>query len=93
MAVSLAKKGWFYISDDLLPMDPATGEILPFPRMPTTRKSTDRALPRQEVPEVPKAEWTLGRNRIADGPDASRGHGFSALRLYYRREPNALRPG
>jgi hypothetical protein len=43
LVTSLCARGWAYLSDEIVPLDPHTGRILPFPLAPRLRKNLANA--------------------------------------------------
>jgi len=58
------QQGWRYLSDDVIPLDLATGNILPFPQTPRVRRSMGELVPSDRLTEVPKFEVRLERDRV-----------------------------
>ena len=55
LVTSLCGRGWGYLSDDVVPLDPASASALPFPQAPARRE-----FPGQDMPD----EWLRGYNKI-----------------------------
>lgn len=56
---SLWARGWTYLTDDVVPLDPATNRVLPFPMLPAVRRDPGRHLSHDELAQVPKTEVEL----------------------------------
>jgi hypothetical protein len=66
LVVQLCERGWTYLSDDIVPLDPE-GSVLPFPGTPQIRSKADRDLPREEIGGLPKSALPLDPTKLADG--------------------------
>jgi hypothetical protein len=56
MVAALCRRGWTFLTDDILPLDPATLRVLPFPRVPEVRDDPGVEMPASWLLEVVKAE-------------------------------------
>lgn len=56
LVTSLWLQGWTFLTDDILPVDPRSDQVLPFPRPPAARLDPGRDLPDEELRRVPKKE-------------------------------------
>lgn len=54
LVMRLHERGWAYLSDDVLPIDPHTSMVLPFPLTPRVRETSDGLLSRRQVGTLPK---------------------------------------
>jgi hypothetical protein len=68
LVAQLYQQGWHYLSDDLLPLDLATGNILPFPQTPRVRQNTGQLVPIDRLAEVPKFDVALNFDSICRSP-------------------------
>ena len=59
LVTHLCMRGWHYLSDDVVPLDPASGMLLPFPLTPVVRQGTGRLLPRDRLSELSRATVNL----------------------------------
>lgn len=59
--------GWSFLTDDILPVDPATLRVLPFPQVPAVRPDPGRDLPEAWLREAAKSEVRVD-DRVAPGP-------------------------
>jgi len=59
IVTELCRRGWTFLTDDILPLDPATLRVLPFPRVPEVRANPGREMPEAWLLEVDKAEIAL----------------------------------
>ena len=82
LVAELWKLGWLFLSDDILPFDPVSLHVLPFPQMPAVREPPARQLTEAELGRVPKTELDV-TERVAERampvsaivlPDAQRGN-------------------
>ncbi len=64
LVIKLCEKGWTFLSDDIVPLDPE-GCVWPFPGTPQIRSKPDRELPRAEIGGLPKSALPLDRNKLA----------------------------
>jgi hypothetical protein len=68
LVAQLCQQGWRYLSDDVLALDLATGNILPFPQTPRVRQNTGELVPSDRLSQVPKFDVTLDLDRICREP-------------------------
>lgn len=47
-------RGWTFMTDDIMPLDPATNRVLPFPMLPAVRQDPGRDLSHDDLATVPK---------------------------------------
>jgi hypothetical protein len=59
LVTSLCTQGWTYISDDVVPLDPNSGKVIPFPRLPMVRENLGQELPVDCVQKLKKTEVYL----------------------------------
>jgi hypothetical protein len=59
LVTSLCTHGWTYLSDDIIPLDPTSDKILPFPQTPMIREDVGRTVPRCLLRELRKTEVIL----------------------------------
>jgi hypothetical protein len=64
----LCQQGWRYLSDDVVPLELSTRNILPFPQTPRVRQNTGKLVPSDRLWEVPKRDVTLGLGLICRSP-------------------------
>lgn len=64
----LCRSGWKYLSDDMAPYDPSSGEILPYPTTIAYREPEERALSREELTGLPKKRVSLKPEHIQKTP-------------------------
>ena len=57
-----------YLGDDVIPLDPRTGALHPYPVTPTVRVDPQRPLPAEAVRTLPRSEVLLDPARIARRP-------------------------
>jgi len=67
LVTSLCATGASYFSDDILPIDPATRMVLPFPRAAEVRRDPGEEMPPEWLLEVEKDEVDVD-DRVAPGP-------------------------
>jgi hypothetical protein len=68
LVTQLYQQGWRYLSDDVLPLELATGHIFPFPQTPRVRQNTGELVPSDRLWEVPKFDVSLDLNTICRSP-------------------------
>jgi len=54
LVMRLHEQGWAYLSDDVVPFDPRTHLLFPFPLTPRVRQASDEVLSRPQVGSLPK---------------------------------------
>jgi hypothetical protein len=59
MVTELCRRGWTFLTDDILPLDPGTLRVLPFPRVPEVRGNPGREMPDAWLLDVVKSEVPL----------------------------------
>jgi len=67
LVLELYKSGWQFLSDDIVPIDPATGRAIPFPGMPQVRASDGKALSRNQISGLSKSAAAIDPARVAPG--------------------------
>lgn len=68
LILELVRRGWSFMSDDVVPLDPFSGVVLPFPATPHVRNKTDKELSRDRLGEIEKSVVPLDADTVADGP-------------------------
>lgn len=60
LAAHLSARGWAYLADDVVPLDPRLGRLLPFPQTPRIRQGDPgQPVPRELLRHLPKADTSL----------------------------------
>jgi len=54
LVMELSNRGWSFLSDDIAPLDPGAGTVVPFPATPQIRFNVDKRLRREELNGVVK---------------------------------------
>ncbi|GEM_PF-1397432 len=54
LITTLCQQGFRYLSDDIIPLDPATGKAIPYPMTPIVRENIGQELPPERVEEIPR---------------------------------------
>jgi hypothetical protein len=67
LVTRICARGWSFLTDDILPVDPATLRVLPFPQVPAVRPDPGRDLPEAWLRETAKSEVRVD-DRVAPGP-------------------------
>jgi hypothetical protein len=68
--MALCKLGWSFLSDDIVPFDPANGMALPFPATPQVRFNVDKGLRREDLSRVGKSAVALEPGQVATAPQS-----------------------
>lgn len=89
IATNLCSFGWTYLSDDVLPLDMNSGDIHPFPRLPTIRADLGQELPLEEFQKLGKTEVHLRPEKIHRKPVAIRA---IVLPIYNPTSPTTISP-
>lgn len=69
LVTELYRRGWSYLSDDVLPFDPATGRVLPFPLTPTVREAQRQHLPMERLAGSAKQWVDLAPGTLCTAPN------------------------
>jgi hypothetical protein len=56
LVTQLCQRGWTFLTDDIVPVDPASLEVRPFPQLPAVRPNPGRELPETWLRDAEKAE-------------------------------------
>lgn len=64
----LTQAGWEFLSDDIIPFDPATGLLIPFPVLPRVRMHVSDRVPEEEVGQLRKKDVIIPPDRIGTWP-------------------------
>lgn len=67
LVTALCAHGWKYLSDDVLPVDPVNGRVLPFPQTPAVRVHPGVEMPPDWLGKAIKTTVELSPRRIARG--------------------------
>jgi hypothetical protein len=68
LALRLYDHGWSFLSDDIVPLDPATAVAIPFPATPQVRSGSRQPLPRDQLSSLSKSAVPIDAARVAGGP-------------------------
>lgn len=68
MVAALYRAGWRYLSDDMVPYDPALQRVLPFPLTIAYREPQKEHVDRADVPGLPKTYVDLEASRVQADP-------------------------
>lgn len=68
VVTGLCERGWSFMSDDISPLDPATGLMIPFALTPEVRRHPGVELPADRVRTLEKAEVPLEAERVCREP-------------------------
>ncbi len=72
LVTGLWNRGWSYLTDDILPLDPRTQTLVPFPQMPAARRDLGHDIDEARLHEVSKDEtWIDERVQATDVPVAA----------------------
>ncbi len=64
LTTKLYTKGWTYLSDDVLPLDPISGRVTPFPQTPRIRKDQGQEISHSRLHQLDKTEISLNPKRV-----------------------------
>ena len=64
LVTGLCSRGWSFMSDDVSPLDPATGLLIPFALAPEFRQNPGVVLPADRVQSLKKTEFPLEPERV-----------------------------
>lgn len=67
LATALCARGWRFLTDDLIALEPATLQVRPFPRVPEVREDPGDEMPDEWIREAPKTAFDVARC-LATGP-------------------------
>jgi len=59
LVTTLCANGWTYLSDDIVPLDPNSGKVIPFPQTPWVRENSGEELSPEGVQKLSKTEVNL----------------------------------
>ena len=59
LVTGLCARGWTYLSDDIVPIDPISSRVVPFPMTPARREFPGREMPEDWLREPNKVEVSL----------------------------------
>ena len=68
LVCELCDLGWSYFSDDIVPIDPRSGLVLPFPQTPQMRDLPNGELGREQLSSLPKRAVKLASDQIGREP-------------------------
>src|SRR5262249_42219468 len=68
LITSLCACGWTYLSDDIVPLDPNSGKIIPYPQTPIVRESLGQEMPLHRLSELRKTTVTLNPDIVCREP-------------------------
>lgn len=68
LVTSLYRLGWDYLTDDVLPYDPTSGCLLPYPHTPSYRRGGSEDLPAERLDTLPRTRVRLEATRVAQRP-------------------------
>jgi hypothetical protein len=87
LATALCARGWSFLTDDLVPLDPASLRIIPFPRVPEVREDPGEDHPVEWLNRAPKRTFDIRKHISPEAltvaaivfPRARRGGAVGAL--------------
>lgn len=59
LVTRLCANGWTYLSDDIIPLDPNSGKVIPFPLTPMVREDLGKEVPSERLSELSKTVVNL----------------------------------
>jgi hypothetical protein len=93
IVTALARRGWQYLSDDVVALDPTSGKVFPFPRSPTVREQLGAMLPPDRLRELRKGDVSLPRLAVCKEPVSVAAVVFPAYDLTSARGLSPCPPG
>ncbi|MEO0544159.1 MAG: hypothetical protein AAFY99_10115 [Pseudomonadota bacterium] len=63
LTLELCQRGWSFLSDDIVPLDPQAGQAVPFPGTPQVREPSRRRLNRNEISTLAKKAIQISADR------------------------------
>jgi hypothetical protein len=85
LVASLCARGWTYLADEVVPLDPASHLAFPFPQVPAVREYPGREMPPQWLRRPNKTELELRPDNVCREPAPV----AAVVRLSYRRDAGA----
>lgn len=85
LVTSLCARGWSYLSDDVVPLDPASHAVLPFPQGPAVREYPGQEMPPKWLRMPNKTELDLRPDSVCWAPASP----AAVVRPSYRRDVRA----
>jgi hypothetical protein len=64
LVTALCARGWTYLSDDILPLDPQSDKVMPFPQTPMVRRHAKEEVPGDRIHEMKKTRFALGPGTV-----------------------------
>jgi len=64
LVMNLYRLGWKYLSDDLIPFDPRSGIVYPFPLLPRIREGPGKEIPRECLHKLSRVEVNLSPGMV-----------------------------
>jgi hypothetical protein len=92
LALRLYVRGWSFLTDDVLPLDPQAGTAIAFPVTPQVRQASGKELPRESLSRLPKSAIPLDAKRVAGTPPALSMIVFPHFLLHAPAELAAISP-
>jgi hypothetical protein len=68
LVTNLCKRGWAFLSDDLIALDPTSGKVLAFPLTPAVRNGHSEDWPIHRLSELRKEVFPLGPDAVRRQP-------------------------
>lgn len=82
LVTSLCARGWSYLSDDIVPLDPSCHVAFPFPQAPAVREYPGQEMPPKWLRKPTKAERRLRPDSLCREPTPV----AAVVRVSYRRD-------
>lgn len=70
LTLELCKRGWSFLSDDIVPLNPFSKQAIPFPGTPQVRKRTEKVLSRSQIGTLSKRAVPLDPDQVSRDPNA-----------------------
>lgn len=68
LTLELCEKGWSFLSDDIVPLDPLAERAIPFPGTPQVRASSNQFLSRNQLGSLSKRAAPLDQSQVSSEP-------------------------
>ena len=87
LVTSLFESRWRYLSDDIVPLNPNSGRVIPFPQTPAVRDDIGKEIPLCRVPELTRTRVPLKPEIVCREPMPI---GALIFPNYTRQTPSAM---
>lgn len=91
--VNLYRRGWTYLSDDIIPLDPVTGSVRPFPLTPMYRVNDGEYVTEEKITDLKRIWVDLDPDTVGREPARVCGFVFPRYDLSVDAQMERLQPG